>query len=97
MAKKNNQKSKKPRRPRYEISEKQLQKIKQQVSKEAVEKTCLLSIAVMADELNLSEDEICKIAKSISLWAQFLDDHVLKIEEVADIIEKKSGIKFARF
>ena len=92
-------KAKKPktRRPRYEISEKQLRKIKHDVSKEAIEKTCLLSIAVMADRLNLSEDEICEVAEDISRWAQYLDDHILKIEEVAGIIEKKTGIKFARF
>lgn len=92
-------KAKKPktRRPRYEVSEKQLRKIKQEVSREAVEKTCLLSIAVMADRLNLSEDEICTIAEDISRWAQYLDDHVLKLEEVAAVIEKKTGIKFARF
>ena len=87
----------KARRPRYEISEKELKRIKQQVSKEAIEKTCLLSIAAMAVSLNLSEDEICKIAEDISRWAQYLDDHILKIEEVAEIIESKTGITFARF
>lgn len=87
----------KTRRPRYEVSEKQLERIKRQVAKETIEKTCLLSIAVMADRLDLSEDEICVVASDITRWAQYLDDHVLKLEEVAEVIEKKTGIKFARF
>ncbi|MCB6992414.1 hypothetical protein LI177_02805 [bacterium 210820-DFI.6.37] len=90
-------KKKKTRRPKVELSEKQILKIKQGVAKEATEKACLLAVAVMADTLSLTEDEICKVASDISRWAEYVDKHIVKINDVADVIESKTGIKFGRF
>ena len=88
---------KKIRRPRYEISEKQLKKIKYETANDATQKACLLCIAAMADTLNLNEDQICEVAEDITKWACFLDDHIVKIGEIADVIKKKTGSEFSKF
>ena len=87
----------KVRRPKYEISEKQLEKIKYEVSKEATQKACLLCVGAMADTLNLTEDQICEVAEDITRWAINLEDHIITLNNIADVIEKKTGIKFARY
>ena len=87
----------KVRRPKYEISEKQLEKIKYEVSKEATSKACLLCVGAMADTLNLTEDQICEVAEDITRWAMNLEDHILKMNDVANIIKSKTGLEFSRF
>jgi hypothetical protein len=85
------------RRPKYEISEKQLDKIKYEVSKEATQKACLLCVGAMADTLKLNEDQICEVSEDITRWAMNLEEHILTLNNIADIIEKRTGIKFSRY
>lgn len=54
-------------------------------------------MAAMADHLNLTEDEICETAEVITLWASYLDEKILSINEVAEIIKNKTGIEFGGF
>jgi hypothetical protein len=85
------------RTKKYHISDKQLERIKMEVAEEVNRKSCLLCIAAMADHLELTEDQICETAEVITRWASYLDQKVLSINEVAEIIEKKTGIKFGGF
>ena len=85
------------RTKKYLISHKQLDRIKFEVSKEATEKASLLNIAATADCFGLDEDQICKLAETVSRYAIYIDDNLVKINEVADIIEKNTGVKFSRF
>ena len=79
------------------ISDTQLERIKMEVAEEVNRKACLLCIAAMADHLNLNEDEICETAEVITRWAEYLNDKIISINEVAETIEKKTGIKFRGF
>lgn len=85
------------RTKKYLLSEKQLEKIKFDVSKDATQKACLLNIAATADCFGLDEDQICELAETVSRYAIYIDDNLVKINEVADIIEKNTGVKFSRF
>ena len=85
------------RAKKFHISEKQLEKVKVEIAKDVSNKTCLLCIAAMADHLNLTEDEICETAEVIDRWAGYIDQKIVSINEVAEIIEKKTGIKFGGF
>ena len=85
------------RTKKYHISDKQLERIKMEVAEEVNRKSCLLCIAAMADHLNLNEDEICETAEVITRWAEYLDKKILSINEVSEIIEKKTGLKFGGF
>jgi protein-tyrosine phosphatase len=87
-------KKKKSRSDRYIVSDKQIEKIKKEATKEAVSLISRLAVAVMAQNHNLTEDEIFKDMQDISRWAQFYDAHYLSIKEIDEVIEKKGGIKF---
>lgn len=95
MAKK--AKKKKIRRPKIQLSEKQIKRLKEEIVAQTCGKTLILSVAAMADELNLTEEQIGNVAKRLDRYAGYLEDHTVRLNEVADIIEKKTGIKFGRF
>ncbi len=82
---------------KYLISDKQLEKIKFEVSKEATSKACLLNIAATADCFGLDEDQICKLAETVSRYAMYIDDNLIKLKEVAGIIEKNTQVRFSSF
>lgn len=90
-------KSKKIRRPRKELSEKQIERIKRKIADEAVHKAFLLTIAAMADTLNLDDNTICEVATDVGRWAEQMDSHILKMNEISDVIEQKTGLQFGRF
>lgn len=88
---------KQKRRPKVALSEKQIKRLKEQISMDASKRTLILSVATMADELDLNDEQIGKVAKRMDRYAEHLKKHRLRINEVAEIIEKETGIKFARF
>lgn len=88
---------KQKRRPKVELSEKQIKRLKEQISMDASKRTLILSVAAMVDELDLNDEQIGKVAKRMDRYAEHLEKHRLRINEVAEIIEKETGIKFARF
>lgn len=88
-------KAKNPNSKKYYISEKQLERIKQKVSKEITDKVCLLFLVAVTDEMDLDEDGVCKLMERISRYSNYLDQHLVKMEEVRQIIENKTGIKLS--
>ena len=80
---------------KYYISEKQLERIKQKVSKEITDKVCLLFLVAVADEVGLDEDGVCKLMERISRYSNHLDQHMVKMEDFRKSIEKSTGIKLS--
>ena len=78
---------------KYYISEKQLARIKDKVSKEITDKVCLLFLVAVIDEVHLDEDGVCKLMERISQYSNYLEDHLIKMEDVRKSIEKNTGIK----
>lgn len=79
-------------RKKYVLSEKQLTKVKNEVTEDAVNMTGMLYLAALAEK-GWSEDEICDIFDTISRYVNYIDDHVVKLKEVQEIIERHTGIK----
>lgn len=79
-------------RKKYTISDKQMDKVKKEITEEAVHIASALHLAVLA-ERGWTEDEIVDLFETVSRYAQYLDDHVVKIKEIEDLIERKTGIK----
>lgn len=90
-------KTKKNRSQKFYLSEKQLEKIKQGVTKEATARAMLLCVAAMTEHLHLTDDEICSTAETIDRWSGFIDQKLLKLNEVSEIIKKETGIDFGGF
>lgn len=85
------------RTKKYYISQKQLEGIKQEVAKDVTSKASLLNIAATADCFGLNEDQICELAETVTRYAMYLDEHLVKINQVADMIEKNTNVRFLRF
>ena len=77
---------------KYYISEKQLERIKQKVSKEITDKVCLLFLVAVIDEFDVDEDGVCKLMERISRYANNFEQHLFKMEDVKKSIEKSTGI-----
>ena len=86
------QKSKPDIRRKMMISEKQLTKVKAEVTEEAVTKCGMLYLAALA-ERGWSEDDIVELFQTISRYSQYIDDHILRLREVQDVIERRTGMK----
>ena len=41
----------------------------------------------------LTEDDICEIFETVSRWINFIDDNLIKLKDVQEVIEKKTGVK----
>lgn len=78
---------------KYYVSEKQLNRIKEKVTKDVTDKVCLLFLVAAVDEVNLDEEGVCKLMERISRYAKHLDDHLVKMEDMRKSIEKSTGIK----
>ena len=78
-------------RVKYTLSDKQLKKIKAEVTAEAVTKTGMLYLVALAEK-GWGEDDIVDLFETISRYMQYVDDKVVRIKEIQDMIERKTGI-----
>lgn len=86
-------KIKNPDSKKYYISEKQLARIKDKVSKEITDKVCLLFLVAAVDEMQIDEEDVYKLMQRISRYAKHLDEHLIKMEDMRKSIENNTGIK----
>ena len=77
---------------KYYVSEKQLERIKQKVTKDVTDKVCLLFMVAAIDEVNLDEETVCKLMKRVSQYSKYLDEHLVRMEDVRKSIENSTGI-----
>ena len=78
---------------KYYISEKQLERVKQKVSKDVTDKVCLLFMVAVIDEFKIDEDGVCSLMQRISRYTKNFDEHLFKMEDVRKSIEKSTGIQ----
>lgn len=77
---------------KFIVSEKQLNKIKEEISAEVVTKTGMLYLAALA-ERGWDEDQIIELFETIQRYAQYIDEHLVRIRDVQQTIETRTGIK----
>lgn len=56
--------------PKYTLSEKQIQKVKNKVTDEIVKKTLLLFLSATVDEVGLTDDQVCAIWKTANRYIE---------------------------
>ena len=79
---------KKPKQGKYTLTKKEVKAM----CKEQVEKAFLLMATAAADELDLDDAQLVSIAQRSARYAEYIDDHVIRMNEVSDILKKKTGI-----
>lgn len=80
--------AKKPKQQAYTLTRKQVK----EMCREQVEKAFLLMATAAADELDLDDDKLVAIAQRSARYAEYIDDHVIRMNEVSDILKKKTGL-----
>lgn len=80
--------AKKPKQQAYTLTRKQVK----EMCSEQVEKAFLLMATAAADELDLDDDKLVAIAERSARYAEYIDDHVIRMNEVSDILKKKTGL-----
>ena len=78
---------------KYELTPKEIKQIKYDVTKEATQKSVLLVIAAAQEVKALTEDDICEIFETVSRWVNFMDGNLIKLKDVQEVIERKTGVK----
>lgn len=81
---------KKPKPQKVTVSQGDLKRI----CNEQVRKASLLMATAAADELGLDDDQLTAIASRSERYAEYIDQHVMRLNEVAKILEKNAGIKW---
>ena len=82
--------AKKPRQERLSLSRDELKSM----CNKQVEKAFLLMATAASDELGLTDDELTAIAERSSRYAEYIEDHVVRLHEVSEILEKNTGIRW---
>ena len=85
---------KKPKsKQKYIVSDKQLQKVKEKVTEDVTKKALLLFLAAAADEIGLTDEQVCKVFKTANRYAEYIDTHLVKIKQVQEVVEKGTGVQ----
>lgn len=82
--------AKKPKQERVTLKRSELM----EMCNDQVRKAFLLMATAAADELDLDEDHLIAVAERSARYAEYIDDHVIRLQEVADILEKNAGIRW---
>ena len=82
--------AKKPKQERVTLKRSELM----EMCNEQVRKAFLLMATAAADELDLNDDQLTAIAERSARYAEYINDHVIRLQEVADILEKNAGIRW---
>ena len=75
------------------VPRKELERIKRDIAKETTEKACLLVLLAAIDEVGLNENQFCNIAMRSSRYANYIDGHIVELEDLRKSIEKNTGVK----
>ncbi len=82
--------AKKQKQQKYQLTRKQIK----EMCSEQVEKAFLLMATAAADELDLDDDKLVAIAQRAARYAGYVDDHLIRMNQVSETLEKKTGIKW---
>jgi len=88
-----NRVKKKPKKRKVTLGETDLEKLKREITKSATDRACLIVLAAMVDELNVSEQQLCEVVRRTNRYADYIDGHIAKMEDVRKTIEKGTGVK----
>lgn len=82
--------AKKPKPERVTMKRSELM----EMCNEQVRKAFLLMATAAADELGLDDDQLTAIAQRSARYAEYIDSHIMRLNEVSDILEKNAGIRW---
>lgn len=82
--------AKKPKAERISLKRSELHEL----CNEQVRKAFLLMATAAADELDLDEETLTAIAERSTRYASYIDNYVMRLNEVSEILERNAGIRW---
>ncbi len=76
------------------IGRSQLNKIKSEVTKEAVDKTMLVFLSALHDTYGFGEKRLVKVVETADRYMDYIDDKLIQLREIQKIIEDNTGLRF---
>lgn len=74
------------------ISQNEIETGRRDSAKEAVTKTGMLYLTALAEK-GWNEEQIIDLFETVQRYAQYVDDHLIRVRDVQRIIEDRTGIK----
>ena len=84
---------KKPKTEKVTLTARDINAIKRDVTETAVGTASLLYMVAFKDEFGMGLEELKKVYVRATRYARYLDDHVVAMKNLADDLEKDTGIK----
>ena len=82
--------AKKPKPERYSLTRADIKKL----AEEQTSKAFILMATAAADEAGLTDEQIAAMAQRAARYAEYIDQHIVRINEVSDILERNTGIRW---
>ena len=76
------------------IGRSQLNKIKDEAAKEAIDKVMLIFLLALHDEYGFGEKRLVRGLETADRYASHVDSKLVQLKEVQAIVEKNTGLKF---
>ena len=70
-----------------------MQRIKSKVTDDVTKKALLLFLSAASDEIGLTDEQACDIFRRANRYGEYMDDHIVRIQQLQETIEKGTGIK----
>ena len=84
---------KQPKQGTVTLSAKDLKALKMDITENAVGTASLLYLTSMKDEFGWGYEEIKRVFLRATRYAKYLDDHVATMKDLANTLEKDTGVK----
>lgn len=85
--------AKKPKKKLITMTTKQLEKLKDEVRQDCLDKYTLLILAAAVNTVKITDDDLCLIAKRTNRYADYIDEHLAQMKDIQNTIEKGTGVK----
>ena len=84
---------KKPKPNKKTMTEKELAKLIVNATEDAVAKASMLYLTAMKDEFGFGLDDVTRVFKRAERYAEYLNSHMAEMKDLAETLEKDTGIK----
>jgi len=89
----NSQKSQKVKKQiTYTMGEKAMQRLKDEITDDAVKKASLMFIAYIMDEYDYDTDKLVELFLGIERYLNAMNEHLISAEKVRSIIKERTGL-----
>jgi hypothetical protein len=79
------------------LTAKDIDRLKNDVCKEAVQRATLVTLTAVSDIMGADDDTLCKVMETTSRYCEYLDDHLVRIEDVRQALIKGTGLDIKPF